>query len=435
MPRTSARRISLDIEDAIISGRLQPGSRLTPVREMAVKLGVSPTTVSAAYRRLRERGLVTGRGRQGTRVAPLPQRGSALEHPLPVGLVDAAGGSPDPDLLPPLAPALTAAGHRHRPLYGTGQIIDELAAVAREQFSSDGVDSGEITVTSGAMDAVERVLRAQFLRTGDRVGVEDPGHVPVHQLVRSAGLEAVPIPVDDKGITTGGLRSALSRDLRALIVTPRAQNPTGAAFTPERATALSRILAGHPTVAVIQDDHAGPISGTPWVGLDPPGPRWATIRSVGKSYGPDLRLALLAGDTLTVNRCTADMANGPGWVSHILQQATAHLLTDPGCAETVRVATETYRRRREGMIAALARRGVASTGPSGLNVWVPTPDEQAAVEAVRAVGYAVTAASPWRIVSPPAVRITISTLTPDDMERIADALAPSRTGHHRSQRV
>ncbi len=433
MVRPSARQIALDIENAIISGRLEPGRRLAPVRELAIELGASPTTVAAAYRKLRERGLVTGRGRQGTRVAPLPLRRAALEHRVPAGLVDATNGSPDPNLLPALAPALTAAATQPQPLYGTDQMVAELLEVAREQFESDGIDADEITVTSGAMDAVERVLRAQDLRTGDRVGVEDPGHIPVHQLVRSAGLEPVPLPVDVAGITPPGLETALRRGLAAIIVTPRAQNPTGAAFTGERVADLNAILAGHPEVLVVQDDHAGPIAGTPWIDLRPPGARWATIRSVGKSFGPDLRLALVAGDERTIDRCTVDIANGPGWVSHLLQRTAARLLTDPGVIEAVGAATEIYRQRREGMITALARRGVAASGPSGLNVWVPTPDEQAAVEAARLAGYAIRAAAPWRIVAPPAVRITISTLGEADIESLADALAPARGRRHAQQ--
>ncbi len=231
--------------------------------------------------------------------------------------------------LPPLGPALEFAASLPQPRYGGPLIAPLLADAARSRFAADGVDATNLAVTSGAMDAVERVLSAFDLRIGDRIGVEDPGHIPVHQIARSAGLELVPLPVDEHGITPTGLEAALTKGLAAIVATPRAHNPTGAAFTAERAQTLTNLLARHPATALIQDDHAGLVAGVDYHPLAPPGPRWATMRSLGKSFGPDVRVALVVGDEQTIHRVSVGLSNGPGWVSFILQRAAAFLLEDP----------------------------------------------------------------------------------------------------------
>src|ERR1043165_3679646 len=53
----------------IDSGRLLPGSRLPPVRELGAALRVNPNTIRAVYRRLADSGYVTSRHGAGTVVA------------------------------------------------------------------------------------------------------------------------------------------------------------------------------------------------------------------------------------------------------------------------------------------------------------------------------------------------------------------------------
>ena len=330
MTAISARTIRADIEARISSGDLNSGDRLPSVRMLAGELNVAPATVAAAYRELRLRGMVSGRGRQGTRVAPARRVAPTVHAELPDGLIDAMYGSPDPEHLPPLGPALEFAASLPQPRYGGPLIAPLLADAARSRFAADGVDATNLAVTSGAMDAVERVLSAFDLRIGDRIGVEDPGHIPVHQIARSAGLELVPLPVDEHGITPTGLEAALTKGLAAIVATPRAHNPTGAAFTAERAQTLTNLLARHPATALIQDDHAGLVAGVDYHPLAPPGQRWATMRSLGKSFGPDVRVALVVGDEQTIHRVSVGLSNGPGWVSFILQRAAAFLLAGPG---------------------------------------------------------------------------------------------------------
>src|SRR5207249_4467861 len=119
----TADEISRSVEEAIAQGRLGPGSPLPPIRTLAADLGVSPTTVAAAYRWLGRRGVVVTGGRRGTRVAarpPLPARPRAA---VPPGVRDLASGNPDPALLPDLGPAL-ARLHGRAALYGDAPNVD-----------------------------------------------------------------------------------------------------------------------------------------------------------------------------------------------------------------------------------------------------------------------------------------------------------------------
>src|SRR5438445_3352945 len=265
MPRLGSggtvREIASGIERRIREGGLGAGDRLPTIRSLAAEVGVSPMTVATAYRELRRRGLVTAAGRRGTRVSERPPLALAATPSVPAGARDLLTGNPDPELLPSLVPALAAVDPTPR-LYRPAATLPALAELARAQFAADGIDAVALVAVAGALDAVERVLAAH-LRPGDAVAVEDPGYVRVFDLLRGAGLELVPVRVDDCGLLPDDLERALARGVGAVILTPRAQNPRGAALDDSRAGDLRELLARHPGVLVIEDDHAGPVASAP----------------------------------------------------------------------------------------------------------------------------------------------------------------------------
>lgn len=415
----SSRSIAASVERGIVEGGLATGHRLPSVRSLAAALDVSPATVAAAYRDLRARGLVVAVERQGVQVAARPPLPTRLWDPLPSGVRDLASGSPDPVLLPAL-PSLAAPAQAR--LYGEETNVPALLDAAREAFADDGIAAGRIAVVNGAMDGVERVLAAH-LRPGDAVAVEDPGYTAVLDLLRAMGLSPVAVSVDEGGMTADSLAAALGAGARAVVITPRAQNPTGAAITSQRARALASILADHPGVLVVEDDHAGPIAGAAHHTLTRSRARWAVVRSVAKSLGPDLRLAVVAGDEETVARVEGRLQLGPGWVSHILQRAVVALWQDPDVAALLERATAAYRERRDALIGALADHGITATGPSGLSVWVPVPEEQPVLRGLERKGWAVRGGERYRIASPPAIRVTAASLPPAEAPRFAADLA------------
>ncbi|GAA3113168.1 hypothetical protein GCM10020254_69420 [Streptomyces goshikiensis] len=316
------------------SGALAPGALLPPMRELAVELGVNPNTVAAAYRTLRERGVIETDGRRGSRVRARPASAprDALRMPVPEGVRDLAAGNPDVSLLPSLDRALAAAAQRcaREPvLYGADPVAPELARRARADFDADGVPAGPVGVTSGALDGIERVLVAH-LEAGDAVAVEDPGWGSVLDLAAALGLRVLPVAVDDDGPVVEAVARALAEGARALVVTARAQNPTGAAVGAGRAGELRALLERYPQTLVVDDDHGHGIVDLPLCSLGGATRHWALVRSVAKAYGPDLRVAVLTGDAVTMDRVRGRQRLGPGWVSRLLQDVVVELWESGG---------------------------------------------------------------------------------------------------------
>lgn len=422
----TAAAISASVESGIRDGRLTPGEALPPVRTLAGELGVSPATVAAAYRTLRDRGLVETGGRAGTRVRgrpPVAARGTGRLH-VPPGALDLATGVPDPAFLPELGPYLATVAHDLPQVGYPGGPLPELLEAAGDR----GFPDGRLTVVGGALDGIERTLGAH-LRPGDRVAVEDPGWTGVLDLVAALGLVPVPLPVDPAGPTEDGLRAALAAGAAAAIITSRAQNPTGAVVRAGRAQALRRIFRAYRHVLVIEDDHAAELSVEPAHPLVGVTDTWTYIRSVSKPYGCDLRLAVLAGDELTVPRIEGRQRLGTGWVSTVLQRLVLRLWADPAVTELVAAASAAYTARRTALREALG--DVPSQGDSGLNVWIPVDDETSVVAGLREEGIVVVPGAYHRLVSPPAIRVTTASLPLSEAPRVADAI---RRGVARSTR-
>ena len=423
---TSSVNIAGSVEEAVSAGRLTAGARLPPVRTLAAHLQVSPATVAAAYRLLQDRGVVVGDGRRGTRVRPAPPISVPPEARLPPGVRDLARGNPDARLLPDLAAAMKRTTIKQR-IYGDDLNDPGLLELARESFAADSVPASEVSIVSGALDGIDRVLR-EHLRAGDRVIVEDPCFTGVLDLLYALALVPIPVPDDDEGLDPAELGRVV-RSASALIVTPRAQNPTGAAHSARRARELRGVLAGKPGLLLIEDDHAGPVAGASYRTLVTDArERWAVVRSVSKSLGPDLRLAMLASDARTHARVEGRQTLGIRWVSHILQRLVAALWRDRAPARASRIYTE----RRSALLRELHARGIAAHGVSGLNVWIPVAEESATVQALLHEGWAVNAGERYRLKSGSAIRVTIADLEPKDAARFATDLAlvlsPPRRG-------
>ena len=369
----SASEIADSLRALIERGDLRPGQAIPPVRALADGLGVNRNTVVAAYRQLTQAGVIVTRGRGGTRVAdpaPVAQEGFAAGSVLR----DVGTGNPDPDLIPDPSSALASVAGRPV-LYGEPVIDPALEEWAREWMRQDLAPAADmrLTITSGAADAVERLL-AQALTRDDAVALEDPCFLTSIHTVRIGGYRAVPVPVDDEGMTVEGLRAALDQGVRAVVHTPRAQNPTGASLSKRRAEQLRAVLRDHPYVLVIEDDHFSLLSRQRFHSLVAPGHRrWALVRSVSKFLGPDMCLAVTASDPETAERLAMRLTPGTTWVSHLLQRLTLALVTDAATMAAIERAGAHYAARNAAFVDRLSAQGVPAGAGDGLNLWIALP--------------------------------------------------------------
>ena len=425
----SAASISASIESGVRRGDFVFGEALPAIRVLAGELDVSPATVAKAYQELRSRGVIESQGRRGTRVRARPPVASSraeLRLPVPSGVLDLSAGEPDLRLVPSLREVLRAVADMESDPqgYASAVAMPGLIEAAQARLAGDGVPmaGAAVTVTSGALDAIERLLGAH-LKPGDAVAVEDPGWANLYDLVAALGLRAIPFGVDAEGPEPMSFAAALHAGARAAVITVRAQNPTGAAVTASRAADLREILGDAPDVLLIEDDHAAELSPMPLFCLGPVTNAWAFVRSASKPFGPDLRVAVVAGDETTIARVVGRMRIGAGWVSTILQRTLLRLWQDERVTVMVADAAASYTRRREALSRALSARGVQAGGPTGINIWVRVEDETRTVGLLREAGYAVAAGSLFRLNAGPGIRITISPLNDSDIPALADAVA------------
>ncbi|MFS0733057.1 aminotransferase class I/II-fold pyridoxal phosphate-dependent enzyme [Microbacterium sp. 1P10UB] len=421
----TAAEIAGSLRTLVERGTLRPGDPLPSVRALAETLGVNRNTAVAAYRQLTQAGVVVTRGRGGTRVAewaPVAQEGFAADSVLR----DVGTGNPDPDLIPRLTGVLDRVAGRPV-LYGEPVIDPELASWAREWMSGAlAPDDLRLTITSGAADAVERLL-AQALNRDDAVALEDPCFLPSIHTVRLAGYRPVAVPVDGEGMTVDGLRSALAQGVRAVILTPRAQNPTGASLTAGRAAALRELLEDHPFVLIIEDDHFSALARTELHSvIGPEHRRWAVIRSVSKFLGPDMCLAVTASDPDTAEALATRLTPGTTWVSHLLQRLTHALMTDETVLSGISRARTHYAARNAAFADRLAARGLPTEVRDGLNLWVPLGAPAADVSAgLMRRGWLARDGDEFVLEGEASthLRLTVHKLDDADAEQLADDLA------------
>jgi len=432
----TARGIAAAVSRLVHTGELPAGTRLPTVRSVAQALGISPTTVSEAWRSLASAGAIQTRGRSGTfvltptrprqkmRFSRLVANPSTLPH-------DFSTGVPDHDLLPDLAPALRRIGDtRLTTSYLEDPVLPRLEVVLRERWP---YPPQQLTVVDGALDALDRIVGAT-VRFGAHVVVENPTFPPLLDLLESVGAVPVPVAMDAAGIVPAALADTLEHSPTAIFLQPRAHNPTGVSMTPDRAAALAAVLTDHESIIVVEDDHVGDIATAPAVSLGAHLPdRVIHVRSFSKSHGPDLRLAAIGGPAALITAIADRRLLGPGWSSRVLQAVLLDLLTDPATVRAVATARREYARRRDLLLTALRRRDVEATAADGINMWIEVRDQQVALVTLAAHGIGAAPGAPFEVrpLGGDHIRVTVG-LVRDGFEDLASILAEAAGSRHRS---
>jgi GntR family transcriptional regulator/MocR family aminotransferase len=371
---------------AILDGRIREGESLPPTRELARRLAISRTTVSAAYDRLTAEGFLAAKVGSGTFVragagrhlTPPPGepvaslRGTAVWDDVPRAPrgfapspeFDFRAGVPDVSRFPfaawrRLVAAQVRISNADLMTYadpGGHPALRE--AIARHVGVSRDVRAApaDVLVTSGAQQALDLVARV-LLKPGDVAAVEDPGYPPPRLLLHTLGVRTAAVPVDSEGLVV----DALPDDCRVVYVTPSHQYPLGVSMSLARRLELLAWAERH-DAAIVEDDYDTEFRYTgrplePLYSLDT-GRRVLYVGSFSKVLSPALRLGFLVAppslrDVLTKAKYLTD------WHSAAPAQAVlAEFIDEGGFAAHIRRMRREYQTRHD-LVAAILKRDFA----------------------------------------------------------------------------
>lgn len=414
----SAVQIAEQFSTQIKQGDLQPGDLLPPVRQLAGELGVNPNTVASAYAKLRDAGLVATRGRAGTQVLEQPLMAVRNVRQVPEGMRDLASGNLDATLLPVLLLSADDAFPQQNG-YDVSGDLPALCQLAGEWLSQQGASLGEVSVFSGALDAIEKALRSHAA-PGASVWVEDPCWPPLLTLLRHLRLKPLPLPIDAQGCCLP--EKDASKQGCAVILTPRAQNPTGMSLSAARAKSWREFLAKNPACLAIVDDFWGPLSQQP-LHLPCAKDNGLYVLSLSKFLSPDLRIALACGKPQLMQAMRADQYIRERWVSHILQQIAVKLWAQAQRDGLLVRAQHAYQQRRDALAERLhTLSGIPLPPGEGVHIWLPVRSEAAASQIMAQRGWLVQSGEPFRLKSGPAIRVSLANLIPTQLETLAQDL-------------
>jgi len=378
-------QLERSLREQIRSGRLPADARVPSTRALARTLGVSRGVVTEAYEQLAAEGYLATRQGAPVRVAGVvhgverPPAASLLQHfayNFHPGLPDLAG-FPREAWMRSLRTAL-----RDSPIdalgYGDPRGVPTLRETLAEYLGrvrGCDADPEHIVVCTGFMQGFSMLCRALRSRGVERIALEDPGWHIHRLIIEQAGLEVVPIAVDDCGICV----EALGRtDVAAVLVTPANQFPTGCVLTPQRRAALVE-WAGDERL-IVEDDYDSEfrydrVAVGALQGLAPE--RIVHIGSASKRLAPGMRLGWMLLPSWLTWEMTASKTIEDGGSEVVGQLALRDFIAQGELDRHVRRMRLRYRSRREALLEALTR-------------WLP----QASVDSPRAAGLFLLARLP-----------------------------------------
>ena len=377
----------------ILDGRLALALRLPGERELAKALGLSRTTVSAAYNALRDEGFLVSRHGSGS-VTSLPcerRRAAPSEDERAPGLIEfSVAALPANESVHRAYAAALAALPRYLPTSGYEAVgLAELRAVVAERYARLDVPTSpeQILVTQGAQQGFTLLLRL-LAGPGDGVAVEHPTYSLALETIRRASCRIVPVALTSDGWDVEALAAACRQtDARIAFLQPDFQNPTGLLMPPAQRAQVVEALPPGCTIAVDETMSDLWLEGarpTPLAAFDRGG-RVVTLGSTGKTFWGGLRIGWMRADARTIAalarvRASLDMG------SPVLEQLAAAELLAEGDA-TLAARRESLRGRRDrllGLARELLPEWQVSRPAGGLSIWAELPSRAATVLAAAA---------------------------------------------------
>jgi DNA-binding transcriptional MocR family regulator len=395
------------IRSLVLDGRIAVGARLPAERPLGEALGVSRTTITAAYALLVEQGYAAARRGSGTFTA-LPARLFArptggfqdADGPDVIDLSCAGPGAPTAQLRAATAWAAErlhlVTGNAFRP-YG----LPELRAAIAERYTERGLptDPAQILVTSGAQGAISLVARL-LVRQGDRVLLEGPTYANAIDSFAASRARLYPVPLDE---TTGWLDGASGRlplaqaasrlSARLVYSIPHFQNPTGLVMPPEQAGEIARaarragawLLADETVTDIALDVPVPPPFAAAVSAAD--AERLLVCGSLGKSFWGGIRVGWLRAPSRIVHELAAARAS-LDLASPVIDQliGVAVLREGMGVDETRRAEAREGRAVLEAALRESMPDWTWRTPPGGLSLWVQLADGEESTSLVYRAG-------------------------------------------------
>ncbi len=403
--RSLRARLEHALRDAVRSGRLPPGTRLPSTRSLCAELGVSRGVVVDAYAQLAAEGYLRTRRGGGTTVAATVAR----DRPLLTGATPTSVVRHD---MSPFHPALagfprtawSAALTRvlrsvpdERLGYPDPAGVPELRVTLAAYLGRvRGVraDPEQIMVTSGLRQGIDLLWSALAAQGARRVAVEDPGWRGIRETASAAGLELLPLAVDQDGLTVERL---MEGDVDAVALAPAHQYPTGAVLSPARRAALLAWARDRDGL-IVEDDYDAEYryDRQPIGSLQGLAPEHVVYGgSTSKTLAPAVRLGWLVLPERLVRPIAAIQRRRGGMPASLQQLALADLIERGELDRHLRRQRRRYMRQREELLSALATELPDVTihgAAAGLYVVLHLPghlDEDAVLAAARSRGIAL----------------------------------------------
>jgi DNA-binding transcriptional MocR family regulator len=360
----------------ILDGRVAPGTRLAAERELAAQLGVSRTTVTAAYAELRDAGYLSSIRGSGS-VAQLPLRSVLAPAQQHSDYLDFSKATM------PAIPGVVAAAQlaaEQLPAYLGESGFDPVGLPAlrealAERYTRRGLATtgDQIMVTIGAQHAIALIARTLLAR-GDRALVENPTYPHALDALRAAGARVAAVNVStDDGWDEAALEQAIQRTSPALgYLMPDYHNPTGRSMDVGLRERVHALAARHGTTLVADETMAE-------LGLDgrtntiPFAAHGSAILvgSVGKSVWGGVRLGWIRADRSVIQRLVRARASGDLGTPMLEQLLVLNLLGDmDAILESRRAYLRAGRDRLERLLAARLPEWHVPHAQGGLTAWV-----------------------------------------------------------------
>ncbi|GGO51975.1 MocR-like pyridoxine biosynthesis transcription factor PdxR [Streptomyces lasiicapitis] len=394
------------IRKEIAEGILHPGTRLPSSRRLADDLGVSRSVVVEAFGQLVAEGYLEAVRGAGTRVVEHLDAAAAVGPVVPA-LLDQGPDAHVPGVRWDLRPGgrnfsafprrewlscyqrvlnrADATDHGYPPLAGEAGLRSELAhCLGRLRGVRTGAD--QVMVVGGFAQTLALVCAVLAQEGVEALGIEDPGHPGQRQFVRDSGLRPVPLPVDAEGIDVDAL---VASGVRAVLITPAHQFPTGVKLSAQRREALAR-WARETGGWVIEDDYDGGLwydqGGIRPLAFQREAPdRVVYAGTASKTLAPGLRLGWIAAPRPLLDQLLRVRARQDLGTDTLTQLAFAELLRGGLFDRHLRRLNARGRDRREALEEAVRRHlpGARVIGrAAGLHAYVRLPrhaDEAAVV--------------------------------------------------------